>query len=212
MKYIFKAVNHKYFKREGSKGNYKYYYTEQEYNEAKKQVKPEVKAKPETKENKPEQKEPEKPTKKPENKQKITVAPKVNVKTKPEKKESKKVNVKTNPEKKEPEIKQEKSKPEPKNKISYSEYLNLKKEAINKYGNFGSDKHYLSGVQLNYIKKYPVESIDLKDNVVNIKFGGGYKKEIGPLESPIIFSTKENANKFLNVAEYLKHKLWGKSK
>jgi hypothetical protein len=50
MKYIFKAVNHKYFKREGSKGNYKYYYTEKEYNEAKsKQVKEKVKPKPEVK-------------------------------------------------------------------------------------------------------------------------------------------------------------------
>ncbi len=30
-----KAVSHKYFKREGTPGNYKYYYTEAEYKEAK---------------------------------------------------------------------------------------------------------------------------------------------------------------------------------
>ena len=32
---IEKALNHKYFKREGTPGNYKYYYTEAEYKEAK---------------------------------------------------------------------------------------------------------------------------------------------------------------------------------
>lgn len=40
---IEKAGNHKYFKREGSPGNYKYYYTEEEYRQAKGEKKGDVK-------------------------------------------------------------------------------------------------------------------------------------------------------------------------
>ena len=95
------------------------------------------------------------------------------------------------------------------NKLSYSDFDELKKTTKKKYGSYGSDKYFRSGIILSYVNKYKIIGTIQQSNIVIIEFDDLFRKEIGCLQQNLVFYNEQYADTFLSILSYLHLEIWG---